>query len=250
MSESTTKPESDFATTKESVYNAQPSPSTIPVLARFEDRPNEWDFSPWVNRLEALLTFSNTPFELETKFGNPITTPRGRLPIVKLQSPVTKKQETIPDSLFAYRELVKRGLANDLDTGLSADEMAKSRAIQSLLEEIYLLLLSEGWIDHFKIARDKLFLRTLPYPIRMIVGYLFYRKMCLRRELAGLKNRPASEIDFLRNSGMDAIATWVGEGKKHILGGETPTEADAIVFAYLATIYANPEYVYVIMNAL
>lgn len=109
----------------------------VPVLVRFEKRPERFDLSPWVNRLEALLTFSQSTFKLDEKKGDSRAAPRGTLPVLKLG------EEIIPDSLFGYETLIKRGLATDLDGGLDAAGLAESRLVQSLIEELYWLLIKE-----------------------------------------------------------------------------------------------------------
>ncbi|KAF8313579.1 hypothetical protein DL93DRAFT_2080874 [Clavulina sp. PMI_390] len=223
--------------TTTSIPSSALSTSTVPTLLRFNPDPQRWDFSPWVNRLEALLTFSESSFELGT--GNALTAPRGKLPVVRLQE--GSKSEIIPDSLHAYQELVKRGVVRELDVGLSPEEIAKSRAIQSIVEEIFLLLAKEGWIDQYYIARDNVVLSRMPFPIRAAVGYYVWRNMSNRCRLSGLKQRTDAEIDDLRQTGVDALATWVGSNK-HILGGNSPTRADAAVFGYVASVYVNPHW--------
>lgn len=44
----------------------------------------------------------------------------------------------------------------------------------------------------------------------------------------------------MRDTGLDALATYVGD-KRHVLGGDSPTRADAIIFAYIAAICGNPK---------
>lgn len=176
----------------------------VPLLVRFDPNPRRFDLSPWVNRLEALLKFSRSSFELDKTRGSSRSAPRGKLPVIKLPSDSPDKFEIIPDSLFAYEALVKRGLANELDAGLDAEALAKSRAIQALIEENYhfmtkeryvqygygkkiprsssatdtLLLLIYRWIDQYYYARDKVALRALSYPVRLTVGYWLYRDVC------------------------------------------------------------------------
>lgn len=56
----------------------------------------------------------------------------------------------------------------------------------------------------------------------------------------GLVTRPKGEVNQLQASGLDAIVTFIGS-KQYILGGEKPTRADAVVFGFLAALYASPE---------
>ncbi|KAF8313593.1 hypothetical protein DL93DRAFT_2167715 [Clavulina sp. PMI_390] len=214
----TLKAQADLAS-RSTLHKSQLAVDTTITLVRFYLERELWDFSPWVNRLEALLTFSGATFEISTGF--PSQYPRSRIPV---------------------NELAKRGLVRELDVGLSPDDVATSRAIQSLIEEIFLLLIKEGWVEQFPVARDKIILHKLSFPIRPIVAFRAKRSFTKRCELAGLsKRRPESEIQELRQTAIDALAVWVGD-KKHVLGGESPTRADAAIFGFIVSACAYPHW--------
>ncbi|KAF8313594.1 hypothetical protein DL93DRAFT_2058798 [Clavulina sp. PMI_390] len=224
--------------------SAAPLPKTSPLtsttltVVRFYPEPERWDFSPWVNRLEALLTFSGCPYEIASTL--PPLAPRGRLPVLRLRE--GSKKEIIPDSLFGYNELVKRGMARELDVGLTPEDLAKSRTIQSLLEEIFLFWVKEGWVEQYYTARDKVVLYSLPWPARLAAGYYMKQRVSASRcELSGFSfKRPESEVDEVRQTAVDALAIWVGE-KRYVLGGDSPTRADAAIFGFLVSAYAHPQ---------
>jgi hypothetical protein len=108
------------------VLQSAATPRPTITLCRYATSPGCFCGSPWANRLDALLTFSSTPFEYSTKMANNLTSPNGRIPYVLVD------KEMIADSLFAYDELVKRGLAKTLDEGLSQKELALSRSVMAL----------------------------------------------------------------------------------------------------------------------
>lgn len=169
--------------------------TTTPIVVRFEGDHSKFDLSPWVCRLESLLTFSGASFQLSTGRGDSTKQPRGLLPVIKLGD------EVIPDSLFAYQDMVQRGLAKELDARLTTEQKATSRAIESLVEELYWIsvkeryvsrlanpsiraqallisLLSSRWHDQYYASRDKYALGFLPYPLRVAIGGYLYKKVC------------------------------------------------------------------------
>lgn len=111
-----------------------------PTLVRFEGDQSKFDLSTWVCRLENLLTFCGASFELSTGQGDPTKQPRGLLPVIKYG------EEVVPDSMFAYQDAVKKGLAKELDAELSPEEKATSRAIESLVEELYWICTKERYV--------------------------------------------------------------------------------------------------------
>ena len=116
------------------------------------------------------------------------TSPNGRIPFVLVDN------EMIADSLFAYGELVKRGLAKDLDDRLSDKDLALSRCVMALVTTLVRYLEKERyvrkvaairnvlpipdsdgrWIDNYTFSRDKV-LERLWWPIRPALAYLIYR---------------------------------------------------------------------------
>ncbi|KAF8315728.1 hypothetical protein DL93DRAFT_2166684 [Clavulina sp. PMI_390] len=209
-----------------------------PTIVRFDNDPHHFGTSVYVNRLEALLAFSNSSHELGSQPGNPKTSPRGKLPYIKLG------QEMIPDSLFGYEELIRRDLASELDVGLFAKELGISRAITSLVEEIYLHFVIERFIHFWLVilvlsrANSRYACLLLWLPLRMIIASYVYRLILSRRCALDLE-RPADEIDSVRRTALDALATWVGH-KTHLLAGDPPTRVDTIVFGLIATVHADP----------
>jgi len=163
---------------------------------------------------------------------NNFTSPNGRIPFVLVDN------EMIADSLFAYGELVKRGLAKDLDDRLSDKELALSRCVMALVTTMVRYLEKERWIDNYKFSRDKV-LERLWWPIRPAIAYLIYRdayKLLTSLELTTITQ---AQLDGLRDSGLDALAALLidadGRTKKYFLGGDKPTTVDACVMTIIVT---------------
>jgi hypothetical protein len=107
-------------------------PSATPpiVLHRYATNPNCYCGSVWSNRLDSLLTFSSAPFTYSTSTASNQKSPSGRIPYMFIGD------ELLTDSLFAYQEVVKRGLAKDLDAGLNDKENGLTRMIAATVREL------------------------------------------------------------------------------------------------------------------
>ena len=119
--------------------------STEIKFFRFNASETGFDYSPWCNKLEALLTMTNTKFTLHGTMNN--KAPRGKLPYIEV-SAEGAVGEKIPDSELAYRELVKRGIAEDLDRDLTEEQRATTVAITALLEKFYTYTIVERYVEH------------------------------------------------------------------------------------------------------
>lgn len=117
-----------------------PSMATTITLHRLVKNPSKYDGSTWVNRLDCFLTMSKTDFSYST--GTFQSSKTGKMPYITVKNE-SGEEECIADSLASYEELIKRGLAADLDEGISADAKAKGRAIESLAAELYWIGVNE-----------------------------------------------------------------------------------------------------------
>jgi hypothetical protein len=103
--------------------------------------------------------------------------------------------------------------------------------------------------------RDEGPLATIPYPIRVLVGLIVYRKnsQALRGQGAGRYSE--DELDLLRSEAWDAINGLISAKRPKArrnalnnsspfwaLGGEHPTELDATLFGFLAAVLTCPAY--------
>lgn len=106
----------------------------------------------------------------------------------------------------------------------------------------------ERWLDNFYAQRDKIF-ESKPYPVRLLLGQLAYRKFSLAAYLQGSGRHTREETtaatreiwntinDLLEERRRGKVSAG-GEGKGEpffVLGGEGPTAADASVFGFVVS---------------
>lgn len=103
--------------------------------------------------------------------------------------------------------------------------------------------------------RDEGPLATIPYPIRVLIGIIVYRKNSQALSGQGAGRHSEDELDLLRSEAWDAINGLVSakrpKARRNILnnsspfwalGGEHPTELDAALFGFLAAVLTCPAY--------
>jgi hypothetical protein len=199
----------------------------------------------WCTKLDALLTFSGKEYEMRQMW--PPFAPRGKLPIISLTGGEQgagqgTAEESIPDSEHAYNELVRRGLVQDLDEGLSEEQKALSMAINGLCEFLTPLILRERWIDQYYFTRDNRVigpLKSVPRPFNYLVARIGWKKQKAVSAAAGHDKRTPAELASIRSQTFAAIATFVGD-KKYVHGGNKPTRVDALLFGILTSIVSFP----------
>lgn len=99
--------------------------------------------------------------------------------------------------------------------------------------------------------RDKI-LAFLPWPARVVVGNMVYNKNLRNIEGQGTGKFNAEEIAAFRNDIWDTLNAALAEAhaKKRsgdpfwVLGGEEPTEADAVVFGFISAGLVCDSYVF------
>ena len=98
-------------------------------------------------------------------------------------------------------------------------------------------------MDNYYTMRDHA-LSAIPYPIRVVVGLLAYRRMIAtlhgqgtgrftNDEIKESKSEIWATIDGMLRASKSASA---GEGPFWVLGGEEPTEADATLFGFVISV--------------
>lgn len=103
------------------------SPQPQVVVFRGFPISKSYTWSPFVTKVEARLRFDSVPYKVEA--GAPPKGPRGKIPYVSLQG-----EPNIGDSTLITSELVKRGIAHDLNSALAPVDKARDLAIKDLLE--------------------------------------------------------------------------------------------------------------------
>ncbi|KDQ17484.1 hypothetical protein BOTBODRAFT_575366 [Botryobasidium botryosum FD-172 SS1] len=206
------------------------------TLYRFNKNNEKFDQSTWVSKLESYLVFSRT--EHATALGDLGKAPRGKLPYAAITAG-DAPTEMIADSEHVYDTLVSRGIAQELDIDLTAEQKALTVAMSTLVEQLYWLGVKERWIDNFYWARDKGPLRGLVYPMRLFIGQMVWRRISGVMTVLGHNARSQEELTTIRTKGLASLSALIGE-KKYIHGGDAPTRIDAWVFGFLAASLCTP----------
>ncbi|PYI04627.1 hypothetical protein BO78DRAFT_347177 [Aspergillus sclerotiicarbonarius CBS 121057] len=214
------------------------------TLYRGFPTPRTYTWSPFVTKLEARLRFARIPYVTES--GSVRAAPRGKIPYLSIQ-PASGERRTMADSTLITQSFIAAGVFTDLNAGLGGREKVLDRGVRVVLEERgYFLQSYEKWIDNYYAMRDHI-LSSIPYPIRVMVGYLIYRKQIqmlhgqgtaryTAAERRGFKREIWEEINALL---VEARAKRGGEGEDEddgpfwVLGGEGPSEADATLFGFV-----------------
>ena len=108
----------------------------------------------------------------------------------------------------------------------------------------------ERWLENYQIQRDKALWST-PFLIRMIVGLFVYRKTSQTLYGQGTGRYSSKEIaafrreiwqalnDRLESSLVESKSSHEGKEPFWILGGATPTEADATLFGFVTSVLVS-----------
>ncbi|PLB53576.1 hypothetical protein P170DRAFT_349274 [Aspergillus steynii IBT 23096] len=231
--------------------------SKSPSLTLFRGFPETgcYTWSPFVTKLEARLRFSGLPYSVEQ--GSVRLAPRGKIPYVALAESHNPSGGSTPqiigDSTLITKTLVRSGLVADLDAGLPPTEKLNDLALKALLEDkLYFYQSYEKWIQNFYTMRGKI-LAGLPWPMQVLVGHLIHRKNTRTLQGQGTLTLSDDEIATFRHEIWESINAAVvaarsrssdGNGPFWIWAGETPTEADAVLFGFVTSgliCYAAPE---------
>jgi len=220
----------------------EPKTPTI-TLYRDCDAPGSYGWSPFVAKLETRLRFSHFPYTVQ--LGSLSESPMGKLPYIKASEENGSSPSILSDSTLITKTLIEERVIDDLNAGLSPAQRAMDLAIRSLLEDkIYFMTTRERWLEDFYVMRDQGPLHTIPYPIRILVGYIVHSKITRTMHGQGTGRYSAEELAVLREEAWTSLDELVaGSASRWILGGEEPSEADATLFGFLAatmTSLANP----------
>ncbi|KAL6721248.1 hypothetical protein ACLMJK_000350 [Lecanora helva] len=215
----------------------------------------QYTWSPFVNKLEARLRFAGVSYKPDA--GSVLKAPRAKIPYVDYQGPNSAQSEQLPDSTLIIERLVEDNVLPNLNARLSLVDRVHDLAIRSLLEEkLYSyrvrisqhpLLMRELWEENYYNMREKT-LCTLPYPLRVLVGLMIYRKVNKMLVMRGINRYTADEIRSFRDEIWSSVNVLLGESKGKttqnekskvfwILGGDEPTEADATLFGFIMCIF-------------
>lgn len=116
-----------------------------PQLTLYRGFPgsDNYTWSPFVTKIELRLRFSALKYSKEA--GSPRDGPRGKIPYLVLAQPDGSEPQTLSDSSLMIRDLVEKGLIEDLNASLSPAARTHDLGLRALLEErLYFLTASNG----------------------------------------------------------------------------------------------------------
>ncbi|KAL8915358.1 MAG: hypothetical protein Q9171_000228 [Xanthocarpia ochracea] len=201
-------------------------------------------WSPFVTKLEARLRFAGLAYK--TDQGAPPKGPRGKIPYIALSKDGQSAPEMVSDTAMISEKIVHDGLAEDLNAKLTPVEKAQDAAIRALLEEkLYWYQTYERWEQNYYTMRDTA-LAALPFPVRVLVGQIGYRKVSSTLYGQGTGRLTPEEITKYKTEAWDHVnALLTASGRKRgsgspdgmffVLGGSRPTEADTSLFGFVAS---------------
>ncbi|EHA51083.1 hypothetical protein MGG_17222 [Pyricularia oryzae 70-15] len=218
------------------------TPTDPLTLHRGFPADNKHVWSPFVVKVEARFRFADFRYRLAA--GGPLQGPKGKIPYVELADGAT-----LGDSSLLIAELVRRGELPDLNAGLRPEQRSHDLALRALLEEkLYFLNGWEKWTANYHVQRDHI-LWSLPWPMRNLVGLLAYRGQMATLKGQGTGRYSEEEIDVLRGEILKTVAALLEVSKAKLsdgakgpdtvfwaFGGENPTEVDATLFGFVASI--------------
>ncbi|RYP74930.1 hypothetical protein DL771_002714 [Monosporascus sp. 5C6A] len=230
---------------------AQPGDGAAPDITVFRgwEDPGRYVWSPYVIKLEARLRLGGVRYGVAS--GSIKEAPKGKVPYVECRSaPASIDKETraeanvrLSDSTLIIKVLSGWGVVPDLNAVLGPEDRAKDLALRALLEDkLYFYHTWERWMQNYYAMRDHV-LRDAPYPVRVIVGLLIYRKTTATLHGQGTGRFEPEEIAMFRLEIWEAFSGLLRASKERmrkdagedqvpfwVLGGEGPTEADCVLF--------------------
>ncbi|KAI1775343.1 hypothetical protein F4818DRAFT_416348 [Hypoxylon cercidicola] len=201
-------------------------------------------WSPYVIKLEARLRIADVPYT--TDVGSPRSAPKGKIPYMELRDASSDSPLLLCDSALIIKNLTERGVLPDLNGGLSPAERSHDMGLRALLEDKLSFYNGfERWIQNYYTMRDHV-LWPIPYPVRVLVGILAYRKTTATLYGQGTGRFTAEEIAVFRREIWEGFSELLVASRSSskdddgepfwALGGSNPTEADASLFAFIVSV--------------
>ncbi|KAI1097359.1 hypothetical protein F4804DRAFT_178199 [Jackrogersella minutella] len=234
-----------------SAQNADQQPSI--TVFRGWDEPGKYVWSPYVIKLEARLRFAGVNYTTEA--GSLKAAPKGKIPYIEyrdqssvstssaIQEGNSESKVLLGDSALIAKTLSQWGVLPDLNGALDPSKHLHDMALIALLEnKLYFYSTWERWIQHYYEMRDHT-LWAIPYPIRVVVGLMVYRKNNALLHAQGTGRFTAEEISAFQHEIWGSLNALLvasrssGQGDIDepfwVLGGHQPTEADTCLFGFI-----------------
>ncbi|KAI3532389.1 hypothetical protein CSPX01_13487 [Colletotrichum filicis] len=196
------------------------------VLYRGFPISNSYVWSPFVTKLEARLRFAKLRFRIDQ--GSMSKSPRGKIPYIEIAQPNQDQPITLSDTSLIIQRLIDEDVCPDLNEPLSPIARAQDAAIRALLEDKLAFYQSaERWQDNYETMRSGV-MNAIPWPIQNLIGLLAYRGVTRTLYGQGTGRFSSEELAEFRRDVWGHTPFWV-------LGGKSPSEADATVFGFIAS---------------
>jgi hypothetical protein len=105
----------------------------------------------------------------------------------------------------------------------------------------------ERWLDNFYTQRDTA-LYSIPYPVRVLVGYLVHRTVSSTLHGQGVGRLTAEEVRSLKTEIWQSVNSVLEQRLREahtaeepvwFLGGDRPSECDATMFGFIVSVMAT-----------
>ncbi|KIW96167.1 uncharacterized protein Z519_03234 [Cladophialophora bantiana CBS 173.52] len=220
-------------------------------LALYRGWPEKgvYSWSPFVTKVEFRFRHAGLAYDVDA--GSVKVAPKGKIPYVDLgplQVDGEKGPSFLGDSTFIIQRLLSMGHLPDLNESLPKQLRLEDLALRALLEDkLYFYHMRERWLENFYVQRDKA-LWSMPFPVRVLVGYLIYRGITNTLHGQGVGRLSGEEVRSLKTEIWRTIDNVLECRLRHasgdhdlvwLLGGEQPTEADATLFGFITSVLVS-----------
>ena len=198
------------------------------------------DISPFCTKVETYLRM--TGWQYQTKLGDARKAPKQKLPFIELQGRTVSDSNDIVHALEAHKD---NPLGHALDAGLSAHDLAASRALQSMLEEhLYFITYWRRWADPAgwavaqPVVAGMLVQLGIPRFAAGLVSKLVRSQGIKTLYAQGTGRHSTQEINAMGVQLLTALSDWLGD-RPYMLGDQART-VDASAYAFLIGILLPP----------
>ncbi len=183
------------------------------------------DPSPFVMKAEMLLKLSGLPYETTRRFFK--GAPKGKLPFIR-------DGETVVADSTLIRMHLEQNHGIDFDRALDARSRGIGWTAEKMLEEQhYWAMVYWRWLDDQNFEKGpKAFFKRAPAIVRPIVEKMVRRRVRRNMYVHGIGRHTEAEMTAMVARGIDALSQILGDNRYFL--GDTPSGADATVFAFLA----------------
>jgi glutathione S-transferase len=188
------------------------------------------EISPFVTKTEVQLRMAGLGYEKAT--AAPAESPKGQLPFIEADG------QRIADSTF-IRGYLERTFGVDLDAGLDARGRAEAWAVERMVENQLIWVMSHArWLDADNFRKGPTqFFAAAPAEIREALARDVQEQVRKTILAVGVGRHSEPEIVALGLRSLAALSVMLGE--RRYLMGARPCGADATVFAALAGILTS-----------